>query len=195
MLIHYTYLLSDKMARFTKVPPSKLFVAKGKAARFEWEYTYDNRNIEFHPESHVWAYINQNNQWVTIATEKRDQSWSTVINTTTCPARLLNPLRVSIKQPATLVISNVTEADNGKYGCRLRLQREFPINSTSILIVTGEYLPFDCVIQTTRGMHIAWFHWTSLLCLLMQDIPVRMNHKFSNEFSKSNRTNNMMIDF
>jgi hypothetical protein len=135
--------LSDKAARFTKVPPSPLFVTRGKTARFEWDYTYDNRNIEFQPQSLVWGYIDQNNEWAIIAAEKKSQAWTVVINETTCPARLLNPTRVNVESPATLVISNVTQADNGLYGCSLRLESERPIDSKVRLIVTGNDFPIS----------------------------------------------------
>ncbi|XP_031555946.1 opioid-binding protein/cell adhesion molecule-like [Actinia tenebrosa] len=63
--------------------------------------------------------------------------WKWNIHTNTCPARLLNPVRVSKESTATLVIHNVTLADSGTYGCVLVLTTRNPITSKVKLVVTS----------------------------------------------------------
>ena len=46
----------DSAARFTHVPPSKLYVVKGGTARFEWDYHVDDRSKEFDSFSPQWIF-------------------------------------------------------------------------------------------------------------------------------------------
>ncbi|XP_028516690.1 uncharacterized protein LOC114575621 [Exaiptasia diaphana] len=117
---------SDAAVRFTKQPGSKLYVLKGHTAKFTWDYHVDNINIEFDSQSPRWYYHNDS---YVIGYGDAFLNWKFIIDTSTCPARLLTPtIRVSVEGKATLVITNVTLADSGTYGCRLVLSSGLPIS-------------------------------------------------------------------
>jgi hypothetical protein len=106
-----------------------------------WDYHVDNKDTEFDINSPKWNYYNSQGVAINIASEDMFKRWKWVIHRATCPPRLLNPTRVSKESVATLVISNVTSADNGTYECSLVLLRtSSPITSRIELIVSGKYL-------------------------------------------------------
>jgi hypothetical protein len=118
-------------------------VSSGGTAKFVWDYHVDNRNLEFSSQSPTWSFYTTSGMELVIALEDKFEGWKWKINVGTCPARLLNPTRVSKESTATLVITNVTTDDNGIYGCSLMLST--PITSTAQLIVTGNntYIFFE----------------------------------------------------
>ncbi|XP_028516697.1 hemicentin-2 isoform X2 [Exaiptasia diaphana] len=129
---------SDAAARFTKHPADTLYVVKGQTARFTWDYHVDNINTEFDARSPRW-YFHNNTSWLVGYGDAFDGR-KFKIDTNTCPARLRIPtVRVSVEGKATLVITDVTMADSGTYGCRLFLSSG-PLSSMptskSQLIVT-----------------------------------------------------------
>jgi hypothetical protein len=126
-------------ARFSEVPPSVLYVSSGGTARFVWDYTVDNRTEEFDAFSPKWSFYNANDVDLHIGQESVYLKWKWLINIKTCPARLLNPVRVSKASTATLVIYNVTSADSGTYGCTLVLTTRRPIISKVQLVVTCKF--------------------------------------------------------
>jgi hypothetical protein len=144
------YIISGS-ARFTEVPPSVLYVSIGGTARFVWDYTVDNRTYVFDAYSPTCSFYNANNIDFLIGQENVFNKWKWVINIATCPARLLNPVRVSKESTATLVIYSVTSADSGTYGCTLVLTTARLIISKVQLVVTCKYaiqvFPFSLCIR------------------------------------------------
>ncbi|KXJ11358.1 Limbic system-associated membrane protein [Exaiptasia diaphana] len=129
----------DAAARFTRVPPSKVYVVKGDTARFEWDYHVDNRMNEFDFISPRWIFYDRNNKYkARIGYDNRFDGWKFTIDNR-CPPRLLSPsVRVSKESNATLVITNVTMADSGIYGCLLLLSRgswsSMPISKVELIV-------------------------------------------------------------
>jgi hypothetical protein len=121
-------------ARFTQFPPSVLYVQIGQTARFVWSYTVDSKNTEFSLSSPRWDFYDSNNIRSEIGFDRALSGWKWTISSH-CPTRLLT--RVSKESNATLVISSVTTADNGTYGCSLVLFTLPAITSKVQLIVTG----------------------------------------------------------
>ena len=131
-------LLSESAVRFTHYPPSVLHVQTGQTAGFVWDYTVGNRNTEFGFNSPEWGFYDSQNRRSVIGSEDGLKGWKWTIDYSKCPARLLNPtVRVSKESTATLVISNVTTADSGVYGCTLVLTTAAPLTSKVRLFVTG----------------------------------------------------------
>jgi hypothetical protein len=114
-------------------------VSSGGTARFVWDYTVDNRIEEFDVLSPKWSFYNANDLDLDIGQENVFEHREWFINTATCPARLLNPVRVSKESTATLVIYNVTSADSGTYGCSLVLATRRAIISKVQLVVTCKF--------------------------------------------------------
>jgi len=131
----FFFFTVDAAARFTQVPSNKLYVLKGETARFVWDYHVDNIN-EFDSESPSWSFYDPNAKRIGYDNAFDSRKWK--IDTNTCPLRLRSPtVRVSKQSTATLVITGVTTADNGVYGCILVLKSGSPIISKVQLIVTG----------------------------------------------------------
>jgi len=132
----FFFFTADAAARFTQVPSNKLYVLKGETARFVWDYHVDNIN-EFDSSSPSWSFYDPNAK--RIGYEYKFAGWKWTIDTNTCPLRLRSPtVRVSKQSTATLVITGVTTADNGTYGCTLVLVNPKPaVISKAQLIVTG----------------------------------------------------------
>jgi hypothetical protein len=104
-----------------------------------WDYTVDNRIEEFDASSPRWLFYIANGTDYLIVHENVFSKWKWFINIVTCPARLLNPVRVSKESTATLVIYDVTSADSGTYGCTLVLTTKRPITSKVQLVVTCKF--------------------------------------------------------
>jgi hypothetical protein len=113
-----------------------LYVLKGKTARFVWDYTVGNRETDFASSSPTWHYRYQNTTQIQIAYEYkwRNPRWKWTI-ASSCPESLR--YRVSKESSATLVIADVTTADNGIYGCSLLFRTGNFITHQVQLIVTG----------------------------------------------------------
>ncbi|XP_031555029.1 uncharacterized protein LOC116291935 [Actinia tenebrosa] len=128
-------------ARFTINPPSVSYVSVGKTIKLVWDYSVDSKREEFGVYSPKWIFYADNGSEFIIAQENVFNQGQWNIQKATCPARLLNPVRVSKESTATLVIHNVTLADSGTYGCVLMLAARSPITNKVKLVVTCGY---DC---------------------------------------------------
>ncbi|XP_028516687.1 receptor-type tyrosine-protein phosphatase F [Exaiptasia diaphana] len=129
--------LADAAVRFTRVPADKLYVVKGQTARFTWDYHVDNINTEFDSRSPRWYF--HNNSSLLIGYGDLFDGRKFKIYPNTCPPRLLTPtVRVSVEVKATLVITDVTMADSGTYGCRLVLSSgslsSMPTNEAKLIV-------------------------------------------------------------
>jgi len=133
------YYCIDSSAYFTQVPPSKMYVVEGGTARFVWDYHVDDRDKEFDFFSPKWLYYAGNGAATTIGGEVKPLNWTFII-TMSCPSRLRRPvLRVNKESNATLVITNVTMADSGLYGCVLLLSSSMARPFSKVeLVVTGK---------------------------------------------------------
>ena len=131
-------LLQGK-ARIIKAPSSPLYVASGGTAKFFWDYTVENKSEEFQFFSPTWKYYYANGAAVDIGHDHFLENWKWKISFDTCPYRLLNPIRVSKENNATLIISNVTIADSGLYEMALMMKTFQPLTSKVQLVVTSEF--------------------------------------------------------
>jgi hypothetical protein len=113
-------------------------VPSGGTAKLIWEYHVNDKIKDFGDDgsSPIWYFEIPRNL---IAADDGLNGWKWAINIRTCPPRLLNPTRVSKESTATLVITNVSTADNGIYGCALVLKGGSQIDSTTRLIVIGKF--------------------------------------------------------
>ncbi|XP_031569749.1 opioid-binding protein/cell adhesion molecule homolog isoform X2 [Actinia tenebrosa] len=121
--------------RFKPDLKSVILVQNGTTAYFEWDYTVDNRVRDFNSLSPIWSFYNSTNHEFIIGHENRANAWAWEVTRDTCPPRLLYPKeRVHKTSVATLVITDVTTADNGIYECTLSLSS--PKKSRMELIVS-----------------------------------------------------------
>ncbi|XP_031569753.1 uncharacterized protein LOC116304200 [Actinia tenebrosa] len=102
------------------------------------DYHVDDRDNELFTTSPEWYYSNTINKTRIAADAKTYVSgrfeWRWYL-APSCPARLRH--RLGKESVATLVISNVTTRDNGKYSCSLVLRGgKKPIKSATQLVVT-----------------------------------------------------------
>ncbi|XP_031550983.1 titin-like isoform X2 [Actinia tenebrosa] len=150
----------ETAVRFTHHPPSVLYVQTGQSARFVWDYTVDNRSVEFGLNSPEWRFYDSQNRRSVIGSENGTNGWQWAIDYSQCPTRLLIPtVRISKESTATLVISNVTTADNGVYACTLVLSAGSSIVSKVQLIVTVPPGPVTITIDDVEASSIT-VRWT-----------------------------------
>jgi hypothetical protein len=129
---------------FTKVPPSVLYVNPGITARLVWDYNVTNKDITFAAYSPTWFYRNTTQMQIAYEYKWSNPKWKWTI-ASTCPDTLR--YRISKESTATLVISNVTTADNGIYQCTLALSSPTITTATQVrLIVTGKWYIFIIII-------------------------------------------------
>ena len=122
----------------------------------------DNRSKAFHVYSQTWNYYADDGKAFLIAHESIFKNWEWSINPATCPARLLNPVRVSKESTATLVIHNVTLADSGTYGCILVFKKRSPITSKVKLVVTCRCKEFFIIfLMDILGMVVTLYYFSS----------------------------------
>jgi len=124
------------MPHFTQVPPSIIYAVVGQAVKFVWDYVTSNKTADFDVQSPRWEVYTSKNGWKTIGADDGTSGWQWKLSSS-CPARLQNPTRVSKASTASLVIYNVTSDDAGIYRCNLTLKDRPPISSASQLVVTG----------------------------------------------------------
>ncbi|XP_031560006.1 Down syndrome cell adhesion molecule-like isoform X3 [Actinia tenebrosa] len=125
--------LSKGIQWFNREPPSVLYVSSGGTARIVWDYDNRNRTAMFDPYSPEWALYNTSGFRIVIGVEDGYNGWKFIISKQ-CPPKLRG--RVSKESTATLVISNVTKADERLYECSLLLLAEAPTRSKVQLVVT-----------------------------------------------------------
>ena len=124
--------------RFTRVPPSVINVGVGDTFTFTWEYTVGNGKVESMGRWPRWSFYTSGGMEQVIAEQESfSPGWISWMISKSCPDRLLNPVRVFKWGSAYLTIYNITIADNGIYGCTLRLSNGTLITSKVHLIVTG----------------------------------------------------------
>lgn len=129
----------EAAARFTRLPPDKLYVVKGETARFLWDFHVDDRDTDLFSESPRWFFINFSNITTIGFDSKSGTIWKFFHHRKECPVSLCRR-RVNRESNATLVITGVSTADNGEYRCVLVLKSGNPDNSptsNSELVVTG----------------------------------------------------------
>ena len=127
--------------KFTKQPPSTLYVPLGSVARFQWEFTFGDLNDWGHFEEIVWGKTDNNHHVRTkyITVEKS--------------GNLFNPtLHPSVKSRANwtgnisqqhgcqivFILKNVSKSDQTTYGCKTTIWGEDVRNGPVNLVITGE---------------------------------------------------------
>jgi hypothetical protein len=153
---------------FTKVPPREVYVYSGTTVKLEWEYSITgDKKKAFARYSPTWNLYDEEGEMAELASEDMYNSWKWMVSAT-CPASLRG--RISKQSSANLIITKVTTADSGTYGCTLELASGDPLTDKVQLIVTGKLL-----MQTNGNPHpgetwgievsidkcIAEFHMTS----------------------------------
>ena len=103
----------------TKVPPAyeDVYVQEGRDAKLVWTYSVGSRDELNQQRAVVW-YITDPSDVSNVKeliVEKRDRARQ---NSLTIPLYLTG--RISIEDPATLVISNVKTTDENFYQCELK---------------------------------------------------------------------------
>jgi hypothetical protein len=126
-----------------------VYVPSGGTAKLIWDYHVNDKIKDFGDDgsSPVWYFEIPR---IMIAVENGLHGWKWTIVTSTCPPRLLNPTRVSKESTATLVITNVSTADNGIYGCALVLKGGSQINSPIGLVVGGVFNSYSRYVKCSN---------------------------------------------
>lgn len=129
-LYNFHIFPTDAKVKFTVVPPRLLYIPVNGTAKLKWEYTVNSVN----KHSPTWDLYLPNGSSTQLAYENtNNRSWRI---SDSCPLNLRG--RIKIEPPATLVISQVTSADSGIYGCSLVLNTGELLTNTSQLIVFGK---------------------------------------------------------
>lgn len=119
------------------MPPDVQNIHIGDTATFGWDYMVNDRNREIMFRSPRWSFYTSSGVEKVIAEEESSEEFLSLVISKSCPARLVNPLRVFKTGSATLVINNATVADTGTYGCTLVLSNGSSITRKTQLIVIG----------------------------------------------------------
>ena len=130
--------------KFTKEPPSTLYVPLGSAARFRWEFTFGDSKDWSRFEEIVWGKAGNNGYLRTkyLAIGKI----GTLVHSMIYPlvkSRVNWTANISQQQGCQLVIilKNVSKSDQTTYGCTTTIWGEDVRNGPVNLVVIGECTP------------------------------------------------------
>lgn len=127
--------------KFTKEPPSTLYVPLGSAARFQWGFTFGNSKDWDTFEQIVWGKTDNNDRlrikYITI--KKSGNLFNPTLHSS-IKTRAYWTGNISQQQGCQLVfiLRNVSKSDQTTYGCRTTVYGEPVRNGPINLVVTGE---------------------------------------------------------
>ena len=127
--------------RFTKEPPSTLYVPLGSAARFQWDFTFGDSKDWSNFEEIVWGKTDNNDRVRTkyITIEKTGNHFNPTFHASIV-SRAIWTGNISQQQGCQMVfiLKNVSKLDQTTYGCRVTVWGEDVRNGPVNLVVTGE---------------------------------------------------------
>ena len=128
--------------KFTKEPPSTLYVPLGSAARFRWEFTFGDSFDWNNFQEIVWGKTDNYDRLTTkyITIEKiRNLLNPTIDASVTSRARWTGNITQQQGCQIVFILKNVSKSDQTTYGCRVTIFREDVRNGPVDVVVTGEY--------------------------------------------------------
>ena len=128
--------------KFTKEPPSTLYVPLGSAARFRWEFAFGDSTDWGNFEEIVWGKTDNSDRLRTkyITIEKNGNSFNPTFHAPVASRATWTGI-ISQQQGCQIVfiLKNVSTSDQTTYGCRVTVWGEDVRNGPVNLVVTGEY--------------------------------------------------------
>ena len=121
--------------KFTKEPPSTLYVPLGSAARFRWEFAFGDSTDRNNFEEIVWGKtdnVYMRTKYITIA-KVGDSFNPTLGASVTSRARWTGNISQIV-----FILKNVSKLDQTTYGCRVTVRGEDARSGPVNLVVTGE---------------------------------------------------------
>ena len=127
--------------KFTKEPPSTLYVPLGSAARFRWEFAFGDPKDWNDFEEIVWGKTDNNDRIRTkyITIEKIGNSFNPTLDASvTSRAKWTGNITQQQGCQIVFILENVSKSDQTTYGCRTTVWGEDTRNGPVNLVVTGE---------------------------------------------------------
>ena len=127
--------------RFTKEPPSTLYVPLGSDARFRWEFTFGDSTDWSNFEQIVWGKTDNNDRlrtkYITIK-NVGNRFYTTFYAPVTSRAKWAGNISQQQGCQMVFILKNVSKLDQTTYGCRVTVWGEDVRNGPVNLVVTGE---------------------------------------------------------
>ena len=127
--------------KFTKEPPSTLYVPLGSAARFQWKFTFGDSTDWHKFEEIVWGKTENNDRVRTkyITIEKRGNLFNPTLHPS-IKSRANWTGNISQQQGCQMVfiLKNVSKSDQTSYACKTTIWGQDIRNGPVYLVVIGE---------------------------------------------------------
>ena len=140
-LILFFFFPVNAGTKFTKEPPSTLYVPLGSAARFQWEFTFGDSTDWSNFEEIVWGKTDSNGFLRTkyISIEKIGNLFNPTLDASV-GSRAHWTGNISQKQGCQMafILKNVSKPDQTTYGCRVNVWGEYVSNGPVNLVVNGK---------------------------------------------------------
>ena len=126
--------------RFTKEPPSTLYVPLGSDARFRWEFTFGDATDWSNFEEIAWGTTDNNDYLRTkyIFFEKVGNFNPRFFASLTSRANWAGSISQQQGCQMVFILKNVSKSDQTTYGCSVTIWGENVRNGPVNLVVTGE---------------------------------------------------------
>ena len=127
--------------KFTKEPPSTLYVPLGSAAMFQWEFTFGDSKDWRDFEQIVWGKTDNNGYLSTkyVAIDKVGNLFHPTLHFSVRSRAYWNA-NICQQQGCQMVfiLKNVSKSDQTTYGCRVTVWGEYVSNGPVNLVVNGK---------------------------------------------------------
>lgn len=129
--------------KFTKEPPSPLYVPLGSAARFQWEFTFGDSTDWSDFDEIFWGktYGSQDvrPKYITIVKSGNGDLLNPILDhSVSSRANWTGNISQQLGCQVVFILKNVSKSDQTTYGCKTDISGEYRQSGPISLVVTGE---------------------------------------------------------